>query len=136
MVAMDIVYEGNKGCTLLHQDSGAKIATTAPKDIGGEGTAFSPTDLVGAGLASCILTTIAIFAERNEIELTGSRAHVTKEMTSDAPRRIARLATTVTLPAAKVPEGIRERLEKVGHACPVHRSLHPDVEAPIRFVYE
>lgn len=136
MVAMDVVYNGNKGCTLTHEDSRAQIRTTAPRDIGGEGTAFSPTDLVGAGLGGCILTTIAMFAERNDIDLTGSRAHVVKEMTADSPRRIGRLATTVYLPAARVPEGIRERLEKVANGCPVHHSLHPEIDAPITFVYE
>ncbi|MDR3708252.1 MAG: OsmC family protein [Capsulimonadaceae bacterium] len=136
MVSMRIKYDGNKGCTLTHEDSGAVIQTSAPKDIGGDGNAFSPTDLVGAALASCILTTIAMFAERNNIDLAGSSAHVTKEMTTDAPRRIGRLVCTVTVPGDRVPEGIRERIEKIAHTCPVHKSLHPEIDAPITFIYE
>jgi len=27
-------------------------------------------------------------------------------------------------------------LERAAHTGPVHRSLHPDIEAPISFVYE
>jgi len=39
----------------------------------------------------------------------------------------------VTIPAAKVPEEMRERLEAIGHKCPVHASLHPEVDAPIEY---
>lgn len=134
MVAIDITYDGNKKCTLTHQE-GAVIQTDAPKDIGGDASAFSPTDLVAAGLGSCIITTMAMFAERHGIDLAGARVHVTKEMATDPVRRIGRLATRVTLPASIPPE-MRETLERVGHQCPVHKSLHPGIEAPIEYAYE
>jgi len=41
---------------------------------------------------------------------------------------------TVHLPASG-PADMRERLERVGHACPVHASLHTDVDSPITYVY-
>lgn len=134
MVKIDITYDGNKKCTLKHEE-GAVIRTDAPKDIGGDASAFSPTDLVAAGLGSCIITTMAMFAERHGIDLAGARVHVTKEMVTEPTRRLGRLATTVTLPAS-VPQEMRETLERVGHQCPVHKSLHPDVDAPIEYVYE
>ena len=65
------------------------LMTDAPKDIGGNASAFSPTDLVASGLAACILTTMAMWAERHELDLTGATAHVGKEMQSN-PRRIGR----------------------------------------------
>ncbi|HEY3328650.1 MAG TPA: OsmC family protein [Capsulimonadaceae bacterium] len=136
MVSIHVAYDGGKSCTLTHDDSGAVIRTTAPKDVGGEGNAFSPTDLVASALAACIITTMAMFAERNGLELTGSKVHVTKEMSTDAPRRIVGLPVTVTLPANNVPADIREKLEIVGHTCPVAKSLAAGVNAPITFVYE
>jgi uncharacterized OsmC-like protein len=39
-------------CELTHEPSGAVISTTPPKDNGGDGSSFSPIDLVGAALAS------------------------------------------------------------------------------------
>jgi putative redox protein len=30
----------------------------------------------------------------------------------------------------------RQMLEHAGHACPVHRSLHPEIEIPITFQWE
>lgn len=134
MVQISVSYAGSKKCDLVHPE-GARLRTDAPKDIGGEASAFSPTDLVAAGLASCILTTIAMFAERNGLSLAGATATVEKHMSvPPSPRRIARLPVKVTLPAS-VPAEWRERLERVGHTCPVHATLHPDVEAPIEYRY-
>ncbi len=133
MVEIDVLYDGNKKCT-LHHPEGATLQTDAPKDIGGDASAFSPTDLVAAGLASCILTTIAMWASRHELDLTGITAHVGKEMQA-SPRRIGRLPVTVTLPAS-VPQEMRPQLERIGHTCPVHASLHPDIDAPIVYRYD
>lgn len=131
-VEIDVKYDGNKVCS-LHHEQGADIKTDAPKDIGGNASAFSPTDLVAAGLASCILTTIAMFAERHQIDLTGIKAHVSKEMNAN-PRRIGKLPVVVTMPASLSVE-MRETLERVGRQCPVHASLHPDIDAPITYEY-
>lgn len=135
MVEISVSYAGHKKCDLRHPE-GATIRTDAPRDIGGDASAFSPTDLVGAGLASCILTTMAMFAERHGIDLSGATAKVEKHMsTPPAPRRIARLPVVVMIPAGRVPTEMRERLEKAGNACPVHASLHPEIDAPIEYRY-
>jgi len=133
MVNIHVSYSGNKKCALTHPE-GATLKTDAPKDIGGDASAFSPTDLVAAGLASCILTTIAMYAERNGFSLDGAKASVEKHMSTTAPRRIARLPVVVILPGS-VPSEWREKIERVGHTCPVHASLHPDIDAPITYRY-
>lgn len=134
MVNIAVRYSGSKKCDLTHPE-GAKIRTDAPRDIGGDASAFSPTDLVAAGLASCILTTIAMWGERHQIDITGATATVEKHMTTPpAPRRIGQLPVRVILPAS-IPAEMRDRLEKVGHSCPVHASLHPDIIAPIIYEY-
>lgn len=135
MVNISVRYTGNKKCDLVHPE-GPTLRTDAPKDIGGDATAFSPTDLVAAGLASCILTTIAMWAERHNLKLDGASATIEKHMTvPPGPRRIARLPVVVTIPAASVPADMRARLEDIGHRCPVHASLHPEVDAPITYRY-
>jgi putative redox protein len=132
MVEIQTVYEGNLHCTAKHGPSGAVLATDAPKDNMGKGEAFSPTDLVATALGTCILTTMGIVAQRMELDLSGSKAKVTKEMTAQAPRRIARLAVEIHIPRKFTPEQ-QEKLEHAGHACPVHKSMHPDVQMPITF---
>ena len=137
-VEINLVYEGQLRCAATHGPSGAKLATDAPVDNHGKGESFSPTDLVATALGACVMTIMGIVAERNQIDLTGTRIHVTKEMVQQPIRRIGRLPVTVTIPAdqaAKVDAVERAKLEAAARHCPVHQSLHPDIDSPIEFVW-
>lgn len=134
MVKMSGRYLGRKKCSLTHEPSGTQIETDAPKDNQGEGSRFSPTDLVASALATCVLTTIAIVAERDGHSLDGSYFEVTKEMVSQPTRRIGTLTVKIYLPRS-IPEAYRSKLEHTAHACPVHKSLHPEVQMPISLEY-
>jgi putative redox protein len=59
---------------------------------------------------------------------------VEKEMTSVAPRRIERLTVKIHVPQAMGAED-KLKLERAAHTCPVHKSLHPDVQMPIEFTW-
>lgn len=133
MVKMRASYQGQKHCELFHEPSRSVIATDAPKDNHGKGELFSPTDLVGAALISCMLTVMAIAAEARNWNITGSTGEVTKEMTP-SPRKIAKLTVLLQLPAALNAEQ-REFLEEVARTCPVKRSLHPEVTVDLQFQY-
>ncbi|MDF3059211.1 MAG: OsmC family protein [Rariglobus sp.] len=132
MVKVTGEYQGDLHCVATHGPSGNSLVTDAPKDNQGRGEAFSPTDLVATAMATCIATTMAIAARKQGVELKGLRYEVIKEMSTDAPRRIVRLATTVWLPLAKT-EPLATLLEHAAHHCPVHQSLHPQVEKPVVF---
>ena len=134
MVEMDLVYEGNLRCQATHLPSGATIATDAPKDNQGQGAAFSPTDLVATAWGACALTLMGIYARRHNLALEGTRARVLKDMTTSAPRRIGKLTLVVTIPTP-VPAEHRQALEAAAQACPVNKSLHPDVQTTMQFVY-
>jgi putative redox protein len=129
MVQIDATYEGDLCCTAIHGPSAAKLQTDAPKDNEGLGRYFSPTDLVATALATCILTTMGIVARRNGIDLRRATARVEKHMNAN-PRRIGRLPVQVVVRGTFTPDQ-RSRLEAAAHSCPVHKSLHPDIDAPI-----
>ncbi len=111
---------------LVHGPSRSVIGTVAPKDNGGDGSTFSPTDLCAASLGSCIATTIALYATRSGIPLDGISFEVEKHMTTELPRRIARLVARVTIETSCGDEDFR-KLVNAGETCPVRRSLHPDL---------
>jgi putative redox protein len=134
MVRITSTYEGGLRCRAEHGPSGAVVLTDAPVDNHGKGEAFSPTDLVAAALGSCVMTIMGIVAARHDIELAGMRAETMKEMTQTPPRRIAALKTRITVPLpADHPH--RAALEKAGLSCPVHESIHPEIDAAIEFVW-
>lgn len=133
MVKMTAAYMGHKHCQAEHEPSKSIIETDAPKDNQGRGEKFSPTDLMATALGTCALTTIAIFAEKDGVNVTGSRMTVEKEMTPP-PRKIASLKTVLEMPAS-IPEDYREKIRSYAENCPVKRSLHPDVYAPIEIRY-
>ena len=132
MVTMSLRYLGDLRCELKHGPSGTVIQTDAPVDNEGKGESFSPTDLCSASLAACTMTILGIVARRHQIDLGESRAEVRKIMSGDSPRRIIRIEVDffVDLPADH-PK--RQLLENSARACPVHFSLHPDLEQKIIF---
>lgn len=134
MVEVNVTYDGGLRCRAQHGPSGVVLTTDAPKDNMGKGEAFSPTDLVATALATCIATTMAIVANRKGYDLPAMTVHVEKHMTAAPPRRIERLPVVVTIPLPQ-DHADRELLESAARGCPVHRSLHPDVQAPIEFVW-
>ena len=135
MVQIDVEYTGDLHCKLTHGPSGAQIATDAPKDNEGKGEAFSPTDLVAAALGACMLTIMGIVARRHRLDMTGAKAHVEKGMVNDPIRRIGSLPIVITLPVALTPKD-RKILEAAALTCPVHKSLHPDIDSKVEFLYK
>lgn len=132
MVEIQIAYEGKLRCTAVHEPSGTRLITDAPKDNNGEGQSFSPTDLVATALGTCMMTIMGIAARKDNIDLTGATVRVRKEMVTAPVRRIAQLTVEIVVPRALPPDQERKLREAAMH-CPVHRSLHPDVQTPVTF---
>ena len=134
MVEFSLIYEGDLRCRALHGPSGTAILTDAPTDNLGRGEAFSPTDLTATSLAACMLTTMAIGAKKSGLTLAleGATARVVKHMTSEPPRRMAKVEVEIAVPQpADHPE--RARVEEFARRCPVALSLHPDVGQAVTF---
>lgn len=128
------IYLGNLRTELEHLKSGQKLITDAPTDNKGKGEAFSPTDTVCAALSSCILTTMAIRTENENIDLTGTVTDVTKIMTSQPPRKIAEIHVDIHIPERlQLSDRQKELLKHIAHTCPVSLSLHPDIVQKLNF---
>ncbi|MEM8932748.1 MAG: OsmC family protein [Acidobacteriota bacterium] len=126
-------YTENLRVEAVHGPSGATLTTAAPVDNNGDGSSFSPTDLVATAMATCMLTVMGIKAQQRGLDLSGCTFRVEKHMRSD-PRRIDRLPIVIEMPAGLSAED-RKVLERTAHTCPVHRSVLDAIDKPVEFVY-
>jgi putative redox protein len=135
MVQIDVEYQGNLRTQATHEPSHNTLLTDAPKDNQGKGEAFSPTDLVATALGTCMVTTMGILARRLQVDLAGTRVRVIKDMISTPSRRVGKLTVELHAPAA-APVEHRAALENAALTCPVAKSIHPDVQMPVRIVWD
>jgi uncharacterized OsmC-like protein len=132
MVTITTSYDGELRCTATHSPSGVTLITDAPVDNHGKGESFSPTDLVATAVANCMMTVMAIAAERHEINVKGATVTIGKEMSADTPRRIVGLKSVMTIPLpADHPQ--RALLEAAALSCPVKKSIAPEIDASVEF---
>jgi len=126
-------YEGDLRVSLAHGPSGSILETDAPIDNQGKGSRFSPTDLLAASLASCMVTLMGIVAKRDNISLEGLTFRAEKHMNT-SPRRIGKIVIEFNMPKGLSNEQ-KKKLEHAAHTCPVHHSLLPEIEKDIKFIY-
>ena len=131
MATSKVTYLGELRTSSIHLLSGSEIISDAPLDNKGKGEAFSPTDTVANGLASCMFTVMGIKATDLGVDFSGSTAEVTKIMAAE-PRRISEIHLTFQM-NLDTDEKTKTILERTAMTCPVHFSLHPDIKKEIVF---
>lgn len=132
MTKMTLAYMGSLRTRLTHLKSNNNIITDAPTDNHRKGEAFSPTDLIAASLASCIVTVMGIKAQTWNKDLGETTAEIEKTMTSN-PRRVHQLTVIISTGKQNFTDKEIEILKETGLNCPVAKSLHPDIIQDIVF---
>jgi len=134
MATIETIYLGGLRTEATHVQSGTKIITDAPLDNQGKGEAFSPTDLLSASLASCMLTIMGIKARDSNIDIDGTTCYITKIMAAD-PRRVAEIVINFKFPK-EYSEKEQQLLECSALTCPVYYSVHEDLKKTVTFGWE
>lgn len=135
METMTVKYLGELRCEGKHLKSGNIIITDAPPDNNGKGEAFSPTDLLCASLATCMITLMGITAQKKGITLGAVHASIEKIMYSD-PRRVGAIRLNFKLESGELGEREKQILENAARTCPVAKSIHPDIQVNLIFNWE
>jgi len=135
MTKMSLKYTGNLRCETVHNQSNSVLETDAPLDNKGKGARFSPTDLLCTSLATCILTTMAIAAEERNWKFEGVIVTIEKIM-HQTPRRIGEIKIHFSFPDLGYDDKMKEKIQRYAHACPVSRSLNPEVLQTVTFSFE
>jgi uncharacterized OsmC-like protein len=131
MATSKVTYLGELRTSSIHLQSGTEIISDAPLDNNGKGEAFSPTDTVANGLASCMFTVMGIKAREMEVDFSGSTAEVTKIMAAE-PRRISEIHVVFAM-SLEADDKTKTILERTAMTCPVFYSLHPDIKKLVTF---
>lgn len=134
MATLETIYLGDLRTEITHLQSGEKVITDAPLDNNGKGQFISPTDMVAGALGSCMLTLMALAANRLGLDMRGTRLTTTKIMASD-PRRISEIIIEFDLPFDCDGKS-KKILERSADTCPVAKSLHPDLKQTMIFHYK
>ena len=134
MYTSKIEYLGELRTEATHLQSGNQILTDAPTDNHGKGEAFSPTDLVATALASCMISIMGIKLQGTGKDIKGATSEVTKVMYSE-PRRIGEIHVKISVPDNNFSEKEKQILINAAHACPVAKSLHPDIKQVITITF-
>jgi putative redox protein len=104
-------------------DGRHRLVTDEPVEVGGDGSAPAPHELLPAALASCIATTLVMYARTKEWQL----GDVTVDVEYDHHSTPRRFEILIRL-GAELSGGQLERLEKVARACPLRRSIETGFE--------
>jgi len=131
MSQVQVTYDGDQHCTALSSKNGKTVALDCPVTKGEE---FSPGSLVAAGLAGCMLISMATFAERHGIDLSGTRVDVDMSMIDKPETRIGAINVTVRVPR-DLPPTEQASLEKAAAACPIKHSFRPETQISTKFEF-
>ena len=134
MATSEVIYTGELSTEATHLRSSSTITTDAPIDNNGLGRTFSPTDLLATSLASCMLTIMGIRAQESDLDISGTKAMVTKIMQSN-PRRVGEIQVEFDVVDRGLTSVQKEVLEKAAKSCPVAISLSDSLKQTVTFKY-
>ncbi len=135
-VTVEISYTGDLHCVATHGPSGDSFPTDAPVDNQGRGEHFSPTDLLGTAMGTCMLTIMGISARNNGWNMDGSTASIRKSMSADPVRHISELDVTIRVTGGPFDERAKRVLSAAAKGCPVYASLGERTKVGLQLEFE
>ncbi len=113
-----------------------RLISDEPTAYGGEDKGPTPYDLLLAALGSCTAMTIRMYADRKKwpldrvsVQLRHYKIHAQDgENCETETRRIDRIDRNIALVGPGLTDEQRRRLMIIADRCPVHRTLHSEIE--------
>ncbi|MDX1554904.1 MAG: alpha/beta fold hydrolase [Xanthomonadales bacterium] len=133
------VGRASDGYLLSINADGHPLLADEPSEVGGSDRGPSPYELLSAALAGCTIMTLHMYARRKEWPLEAVRAQIShgKIHAEDCAAcetktgKVDRFERVMSL-EGDLDEEQRARLMEIADRCPVHRTLHEEVEIQTR----
>ena len=114
-----------------------------PASIGGDDFGPSPYDYLSAGLATCTVMTLKMYAQRKKWDLQEVYAYITYSkkhsddlmLDFDKPTRIDHLQKRLKF-VGNLDEKQKARLKEIASKCPVHKTLQSEVVIETELINE
>ena len=132
MQISEVSYLGNLRTACKHLKSGDTFITDAPTDNNGKGEEFSPTDILATSLASCAMTIIGIYCNKNDISFENCEASVIKLMGNN-PRKVDQIIIEMKLSENNWDDSTLQKVIKAARTCPVELTLKNNVQIEYKF---
>ena len=130
-----VVRTGGDGFRTEILANGHPLIADEPESVGGTNTGPTPYELLTASLGACTSMTLRMYADRKgwpldgvEVRLDHAKVHC--EDCAEAEKgssKIDRITREITL-EGDLDDEQKRRLLEIADRCPVHRTLHSDIE--------
>lgn len=118
---------------------GHSLTADEPESVGGTDTGPTPYDLLVASLGACTAITLRMYADRRNWPLTAvtvrlrhEKVHAEDCKACDSGKgAVDRIEREIELTGALTAEQ-RQRLAEIAERCPVHRTLHGEIQLETR----
>ena len=127
------IYICNLNIESTHESSKSILKTAAPVDNKGDGSSFSPTDLLANATLNCMITIMGISANTHNYSIDGTTGTVEKHMEAN-PRRVGKLVININVPQ-KLSEKETELVWTSARNCPVINSLSSDIKIDLNITF-
>ena len=129
------VYEGELRTQATHIKSGYQLITDVPKEHGGKGESFSPTDLFCAALVSSMLSVMGGVAKNPAFGASIDGTKVRTKIMKESPHMVTEMIIEFDMPKNNFTTEQKKMLEAAVHNSQVGKSLNAELKQTITFNY-